>query len=137
MAISPPPEALRRFSLLLAACAGLAVLYVWSPEDSPFFPRCVFLCITNLYCPGCGAQRALHELLHGRWIRAVDFNPLLVVSLPLIVYAFVSRALQHFGRSELPTPSVAPQAAWVVPTAIVLFWFLRNVPRYPFDLLAP
>ena len=30
------------------------------------YAPCLFYALTDLYCPGCGTLRGLHELLHGR-----------------------------------------------------------------------
>ena len=43
------------YILLTAACVGLVLTYSsFSPEDSTWFPKCIFLQLTGLKCPGCG-----------------------------------------------------------------------------------
>ena len=54
----------------LAALGGLFYLYHYG---SPFV--CVFYQLTGLYCPGCGAGRALSSLIHGD---ILGFYPLLL-----------------------------------------------------------
>ena len=47
-------------------------------ERAAHFLPCPFHWLTNLYCPGCGAQRAMHDLLHGRFGEAFGHNAALV-----------------------------------------------------------
>src|SRR6266404_4011355 len=54
--------------------AGAAFLYRFSPQEHSFYPRCPFYALTHHYCPGCGATRAVAELLHGHVAAAVHFN---------------------------------------------------------------
>ena len=67
------------FSFLLVA--GL-VFYFYSPLNSSFYPSCIFKSFTGLSCPGCGSQRAFHELLHFNFSAAFAYNPLFIVSIP-------------------------------------------------------
>src|SRR5688572_26415576 len=51
--------------LLSVAIVGSLLYFYVNPSTSVLFPRCLFFSITSLHCPGCGSQRAIHELLHG------------------------------------------------------------------------
>jgi len=77
----------------------LAIVYfIFSPTQSFLFPKCPFLLITGLRCPGCGSQRAIHALLHLRLIEAIKYNALFVFSLPYILfltYAEIKRKSNH------------------------------------------
>lgn len=88
--------------------------------------------LTGFYCPGCGALRAMHELLHLHFLRAFALNPLLVVSLPLMA-GYTGYLLFTGGlRRSLP------QAVYLSALSVIIaFWLLRNIPHYPFTLLAP
>lgn len=121
----------------LLSAGILFLLYVRDPAVPGFFPPCPFLWLTGLYCPGCGALRTLHELMHFHFAHALELNALVVLSaLPLGVYLFYW--LLSFS-GILPKPSLAlPKPAYYAVLVILLaFWFLRNLPWYPFSLLAP
>lgn len=69
------------------AIAGLAMIYsVFNPVESAFFPQCIFHKLTGLQCPGCGAQRMLHALLHGDIHSAFRFNAFLLISVPFLLW---------------------------------------------------
>ena len=114
-----------------------AVLYRFAPENTPWFPLCSFYKLTGLYCPGCGTARGLHHLLHGDLLGACRSNILMVLCVPLLGQLLVSQVvLATSGRTLRPLP-ISARAAWLILAVIMLYWVARNVPVYPFTLLAP
>jgi hypothetical protein len=113
------------------------ILFQFNPSLHGFYPRCQFYAMTGLYCPGCGAQRALHSLVHLHVLTALRDNSLLILSLPVFAYLGFREVGREFGTFALP-PIPAPRG-WVtlVIITIVLFTILRNIPCPPFDHLAP
>lgn len=92
---------------------------------------------TGIYCPGCGAQRALYHLLHGDIVAALRCNLLLVASLPVLA-VIAGRCLIRLWKHQ-PLPSLVPQP-WQIKLAVVvliLFTVLRNIHFAPFTFLAP
>lgn len=67
-------------ALAIIICAVL--LYCVNPVGSTFAPKCAFKLITGYDCPGCGAQRAIHALLHGHWAEALSYNYFMIYSVP-------------------------------------------------------
>lgn len=123
--------------LALVGLAGLAALFAFDPAGSSVFPPCPFHAVTGLHCPGCGTARALHQLLHGNLLGALSLNPLMVSALPFIAYAGLSAAVRAVRGRGLPRVFLPAAWIWVIFGVIVLFWILRNIPVYPFSLLAP
>ena len=118
-------------------CVLLFVLFVFNPADGSFYPPCLFHELTGLYCPGCGSLRAAHQLLHGNLPAAFGLNPMLVLSLPFLGYWFISRYV-HAGRNRNSAGFIIPAfMIWLILLIIVSYWILRNLPFYPFTLLAP
>ena len=124
---------------LLGSLVGLAVLYYrWNPAVFRFFPGCPFFLLTGAYCPGCGSQRAVHQLLHGHLRQAADYNLLLVSFLPLLSYVLGVRALDCLRNRETPIPLLRSIPFTYGVLALVLtFWLFRNLPFAPFNHLAP
>lgn len=123
----------KRIAVGLGAAAGLlalAVVCAYSPAEVGFYPDCVWRMATGLYCPGCGGLRALHELLHGRIGAAVSYNALLTIIAPP-ASAWFGWAL-YCGR-RLQVDRWATRALALA----ALFAAARNLPIYPFTLLAP
>jgi len=67
-------RAQRRIALRRLAWQVPTVLLRFSPQEYSFYPRCPFYALTGHYCPGCGATRAIAELLHGHVAAALHFQ---------------------------------------------------------------
>jgi hypothetical protein len=122
---------------LITVCAVALALYFISPFDSNVYAPCPFNALTNLHCPGCGTLRGLHELLHGRIGNALSLNLLMVITLPFIAFRFikyVAAGIRKRPEQEIFIPS---GVIWAFLGIVLLFWLLRNLPYYPFTLLAP
>lgn len=118
--------------------AVLGVIWAVNPEQPGFFPPSPFRALTGYYCPGCGTLRGLHQLLHGHWLAALDYNPLMVLSLPFMVYAYGSYGLRAIaGRRILPSVRIPARWIWLLLQVILAYWVLRNLPFAPFSWLAP
>ena len=116
-----------------------AIVLIWLVDPRQFnWTVCAFYRMTGLYCPGCGATRATHDLLHGELVSALRHNALWVLAFPLAVYAVLSE-IRRLTRGR-PLPWDPVENRWFLVGAItvaVLFGLLRNVPLYPFVFLAP
>ncbi|MBN1809344.1 MAG: DUF2752 domain-containing protein [Planctomycetes bacterium] len=127
-----------RASLLLAGgLVFIAWVYFRDPAEPGNMPSCPFNLVTGLYCPGCGSARALHQLLHGRLLEGFALNPLMVLSIPFVAYGLASYFLKSFTGRGLPVIPSPWWTGWAVLGIVVAYWILRNVPFFPFTLLAP
>lgn len=134
-----------RGSLVLLGAAGLAVaLWVLAtvpPTDATPYPKCMFHQTTGLHCPGCGLTRSVHAALNGRFEQAFAYNVLAIVILPWLAVSGL-RSLWSWVWGTPPRPSRWPAGVkrWTPLTigiVLTVFWVLRNIPVYPFTLLAP
>jgi len=117
------------WSLLIA---GAAYLFVFEPGKSGFFPPCPFRFLTGFQCPGCGSTRALHQILHGHFEAAFMLNPLLMLGIPFMLFAFLRYSVTVM-RGEVPRPNALPAPyIYAMFVVIVSFWVFRNTPFYPF-----
>ncbi|MBI2805663.1 MAG: DUF2752 domain-containing protein [Planctomycetes bacterium] len=140
----PPPDRARgrRAQVVLVLLASVVVpgaasiLYAFPPAEYSFFPPCWFYWLTGLHCPGCGATRCVHSLLHGDLAQAFAWNPLFVLVSPLLIYVAVETYyIAWTGRRiKRRTPG---WAVFLLVFVIVSYWVLRNIEIYPLTLLAP
>lgn len=111
---------------------GFILVYIYrefNPETILYFPKCPFLALTGLECPGCGSQRAIHHLLNLELIAAMRENALMVIAIPYIATGIaldsikrpsekISSARQRFyGRYAMILSLVT----------ILIFWVVRNL----------
>lgn len=114
--------------------AGGVFLFFFNPTGaaSQFFPKCPFRLLTGFQCPGCGSTRAFYQLLHLHPIAAFKLNPLMMLTLPFLVYGFIGftkSALTGRPQRRLFIPAIYLWA-WLV--LLISFWIFRNTPWYPF-----
>ena len=121
-----------------AVIALVAVfLYNISPSESGICPPCPFHALTGFHCPGCGTVRGLHQILHGNLVAAMGLNPMMVLSLPYLAYAYFSLWSKATRGRPLPGRFIPAKWLWTLLAAIILFAILRNIPVHPFTTLAP
>ena len=109
-----------------ALTAALIVVYNFSPSRYSFYPRCPFYAATHLLCPGCGATRALHSLLHGDWTGALHLNAMFTVLAPVFLACFIFCGYHAMRYDRLPRLAV-PRRLWLgAAIAVLLFTVARN-----------
>lgn len=128
-----------KIALVLGLLTGLALLYHrWNPAEASVFPPCLFYRATGFHCPGCGSQRAAHQLLHGELRQAARHNLLLVLALPLLLCTGVVSLTNGFRKKKTDLAFLSSRTFLFCALAVVLaFGLLRNLPFAPFLYLAP
>ena len=115
--------------VIIAFFAVASAILLLVPPGSPhakWLPKCMFYHVTGLYCPGCGATRALSAMLHGDMKASLHNNLLLFPLLALIAVLIVK-----------PEISLKRPVAVAIVAVVLLFTILRNIPAAPFTYLAP
>jgi hypothetical protein len=124
--------------ILLFLILGVAVVFfVLDPTKHSIFPKCMFHSLTGAYCPGCGSQRALHSLLHFDIAGVVSYNFLFLPAALLLLYHYTHPLFNKFFKWKLPNLFYLKSTPWVIFAVVILFWIFRNLPWYPFSVLAP
>lgn len=113
-------------SLVLIWCV---VLFFFDPEQNQHYLPCPFHWLTGWYCPGCGAQRAVHDLLYGRLAEAFSHNAALVCTPPLLA------AQWALGRWRGTSPVHGNRVVFIWVGALILWGIARNLPGL--EALAP
>lgn len=111
--------------LAIAALAAIAVYYLLDPATTPF-PRCPFRTLTGLLCPGCGSQRALHDILHLDIPAAFHHNALLVLSIPLVTLQLIA-ALLRSSHPRFYRALNNRHLALSIAIILILWAILRNI----------
>lgn len=120
------------------AIIGSLLYFYFDPSFSHYFPPCPFYSITGLFCPGCGSQRAFHDLLHGDVKQSAGHNLLFVMFAPLVMFAAIAAVNNIFSSKKIAQVIFnSALFARIVLVTVLIFWVARNVPVHPFNLLAP
>lgn len=114
---------------LAVGAAGVLALHVRDPHRYGSWGLCPVKVLTGWDCPGCGALRAVNDLGNGHLEAAWHSNPLLLLTLPLLVAAWLGwtvRAARGRPPRLGPRRVAAGSAAYVV--VVVAFALWRNTP---------
>ena len=118
----------KKWLITIAALTIVAIVIAYRYVDPIYYPKCLFKLITGWDCPGCGMQRALHELLQGHFCQAWHYNQLFVVAVP---YAFLCVATK-WNRGKHWADAIRNRwcgstAGRVVMGIILVYVVLRNI----------
>jgi hypothetical protein len=128
----------RQLAIASFVWLGLAVgglfLFFFNPASAAnqFFPKCPFRLLTGWQCPGCGSTRACYQLIHLHPIVAFKLNPLMVLTLPFIVYGFLGFTRSAITGQPQRRVFIPPIYLWAWLVLLIFFWIFRNTPWYPF-----
>jgi Protein of unknown function (DUF2752) len=109
-------------TLLTGALGYIGLVDPHKPDS--IFPICPFRLLTGLNCPGCGALRMIHDVLHGHLAAAINDNIVLLVGIPLLAGWIVLR--RRGGKLPLTLPAAA-----AVMITLVAWTVVRNLPGFP------
>jgi hypothetical protein len=120
---------------------GLFIISKYPPTEDSFYPKCTLHSQTGLHCPGCGLTRSVFSLLHGEVMQALAYNLLWPIILPIFLWG-IGTSLWNSLSPDRPIHLRVPQVLlaiwpWLLVGTMFAFGILRNIPVYPFTLLAP
>jgi hypothetical protein len=111
-----------------------AFYFFWNPSEFTSLPLCPFKNLTGYYCPGCGGQRAFHQILHGNFVEAFQSNLLIYVFLPFFLLKIADELLVTTISKKF---LLRRKGIWIFLGFLIFFTILRNLPLYPFNQLIP
>ncbi len=76
--------------LKLSALIVVPLLFYFMPEKSIYEGHsiCLFVNLFGVECFGCGMTRAIYSAIHFDFEKAMSYNKLVVVVLPLLIYVW-------------------------------------------------
>ena len=128
----------RQLAIAATVWLGLAAsslfLFFFNPAlpANQFFPKCPFRLLTGWQCPGCGSTRAFYHLLHLHPLEAFKLNPLMILTLPFIIYGLLGLTRSALTGKPHRRVFIPPLYMWLWLGVLIFFWIFRNTPWYPF-----
>jgi len=123
---------------MLVLGIGLAFFYFYvNPSEVDFLPKCPLYVTTGIYCPGCGSQRATHQLLRLNILGVLQQNVLYFLGILILGYHFIVTSLNSILKKNFYNYIYHPKTPLILLVIIIIYWILRNIPYYPFNVLAP
>ena len=107
------------------------VYFLFDPSQNPYFLKCPLKEVTGYDCAGCGVQRAFYELLHFRFSKAFQYNPLFVLAIPFVLLLFVLKFSKAYTKTSWFYRLLKSKLFFLVVLIIVLLFSLfRNTDYY-------
>lgn len=126
-----------KISIPVVILAAGIFYYAINPSTSVYTPKCPFHLLTGFHCPGCGSQRAIHEILHGNiWI-GLQHNFLILFLIIIASYKAYTSFINESSEKKTENLLQNKVAPWLILALVLGFWILRNIPLEPFQILAP
>jgi hypothetical protein len=112
--------------IMLIFIGVLAYFYLLNPDgNSPYFLKCPFYQISGYQCPGCGSQRAFHEVLHLRLGNAFQQNALFVLAIPYVLVIFYTNFNKE-KHQKLRQMLIGNKTLLFLLVVAIFFGILRN-----------
>ncbi len=108
----------------------LLTLYDFLNRKIGFSIPCIFHEITGFYCPGCGITRMFFSLIHLEFYQAFRYNPLLFISLFIVIIYFIISLISNkrFSKKQLNKIGIC----YLI--IVLVYAVLRNIELFSFLL---
>ncbi|WP_312556170.1 DUF2752 domain-containing protein [Empedobacter brevis] len=126
-------------SILFLSGAFIYYFFLNNPsEKGTVFLRCPSNLFFGINCPGCGSQRAIHHLLHFEFIEALQYNALLIIAFPFLMYITLIWLYNFIFEKEIRIKLFYKNRfVWTLFFIVIVYGIIRNIPIYPFTLITP
>ena len=109
----------------------LAYIYFNYDPSLYAFPGCPSKKYLGIACPGCGSQRAFHHFLHGDFVGAFMYNPLLAFAAPYVILGYVFQIKKVRNTyPKIRKVLFGTRTIWMIFILVILFWIARNIFRF-------
>lgn len=107
------------------------IYFFVDPSESSFFLKCPLKTMSGYDCAGCGVQRAFHGLLHLRIVKAFQYNPLYIISIPfLVLILFVNFSKNEILKARVNNYIFSKISIVLLLIVVFVFSLIRNFDCY-------
>lgn len=118
----------------------IAAIIYWAVQIKIPLPCLIYL-RTGIFCPSCGATRAIISLLCADIGAALHYNCYIVLTAPFIlglaIYLYAGIIFGYTASLSGRTKMRIGVFVAILALLFLVFGILRNIPFYPFTRLAP
>ena len=117
-------------AFIIVIIAGIYLYSRYNPEEYLIFPKCPVYTITGYQCPGCGSQRAFHNLFHGNILTAFMYNPLMILLVPYVMFGVFIEYIANRDNTRIINLRNIFFGKWailVLAMIFVIYTILRNI----------
>lgn len=116
------------WSILALAALLAVILRVLHLSLTDIFPSCILYRFTGLYCPGCGATRALMAFVKGHPVQSFLYHPAVDYVGVICVWFMISQTIEKIthGRIRIGM-KYHDYYLWILLAILILHCLIRNI----------
>ena len=76
------------------------IIYIIYLDKFLKIPQCSFYKTFGIYCPGCGATRAVYSLYNGQILQSVYYNPIILYLVIMSVWYLITEGISKIIKKE-------------------------------------
>ena len=95
---------------------------------------CVFLRMTGFYCPGCGGTRAVIALVHGHFVQALWYHPLVMYGALIYGGFMLSHTLEKLHLFHVRGWQFHNWYLYGAVGILAVNWIVKNVLQFKFHI---
>lgn len=78
----------------------LATFYIIYLDKFIKIPECAVYKTFGIYCPGCGATRAVYSLYHGKILKSIYYNPIILYLVVTDFWYLITEGIAKILKKE-------------------------------------
>lgn len=78
----------------------LSMFYITYFDKFIKIPECVILKTFGIYCPGCGATRAVYSLYNGDILQSIYYNPIIIYLIISLIWYLITEGICKMLKKE-------------------------------------
>lgn len=122
-------------ALLAAGVLLLAAFLVWYLIlGKPPFAACWFYSQWHIYCPGCGATRAVTALFRGKFLQALYYHPAVPLGALFLAGYLLSQTVWRLRGRKGKVLHWSDQWLWALMLLMLLHCLVRNILWFGFQI---
>ena len=118
---------LRRVLVIVLGLSAVGLIYALVCRWLGFGLPCLFRTVTGWQCPGCGVSRMCLCLLKGDMQGAYRANPVLLLSLPVLVAVLGDSTVRYVRGGGWRTKGWSTVMTWILVAVLLTYGVLRNI----------
>lgn len=115
-------KVLKKYAIILGIGVAYWLFTLWTGWGIP----CLFYKITGFQCPACGISRMLSSLLRLDFAAAFHYHPLLLLTLPILLFCLIYPDVRYLLRGDR-TMGWVNVLLWAEIALLLVFGVVRNL----------
>lgn len=115
------------FFVLIIVAVLIYVQYPYTVSQLTGYTGCSVYETFDIKCPTCRGTRAVSALMDGRLFDALQYNALVIVTIPIVLYYGIRTSVFILKGNSMEELRINTKFIWFWLVVIILFTVIRNL----------